>query len=104
MIAYSNKALAQNEFTGLTFECPPNANPCIPISGSSVLLQFGLDSPWLWYCIIINIGLSIGFCIIGFFFFIKTSKPAMRLRSNVSSQSEVKAIPMTLIEQKNETT
>ena len=48
------------------------------------MTQFSLDSPWLWYCVIINIGISVGFAIIGFLAFQRTSRPLMRLKSDVS--------------------
>ena len=87
-ISYSNKALAQNEFEGLTFtiSCPNNSTTCITTTGSAVLSQFALDKPWLWYCILINVALSIAYMIIGAIGFAKTTAPLLRLSSESPSK------------------
>ena len=78
IIAYSNKALSQNEFNGLTFTCGPESVQCIT-TGEQVLEIYALKSPWLWHCVIINLMISIVFAILGYVFFAYTSAPMMRL-------------------------
>ncbi|KAJ3087492.1 ATP-binding cassette sub- G member 2 [Quaeritorhiza haematococci] len=79
IIAYSNKALAQNELRGLPLRCTPGSAALCYDNGDQVLSSFGLESPSLWYCILINVGLSVGFLVIGFLLFNRTSRPLMRL-------------------------
>ena len=89
IVSYSNKALSQNEFDGLVFECGPKAAPgCTARTGTQILDDFGLNNIWLWNCVLINIGLSFGFAILGYIFFARTSKPLMRLTSDVPLGSE----------------
>ena len=80
MIAYSNKALAQNEFRGLKFFCPPFGFQCI--SGEQILDSFALDDIPLWYCVLINVGISFVLGLLGYFFFLNTSSPSIRLVSD----------------------
>ena len=77
-ISYSNKALAQNEFDGLVFKCVAGA-PCFA-TGADVISSYSLSNPTLWYCVIINVGISVGVLAIGFFAFNRTSRPLMRLK------------------------
>ena len=92
-ISFSNKALAQNEFNGLTFNvsCPSNPNGC-QTSGSDILKRFALDTPSLWYCVLINVALSIAYMIIGAIGFSKTTAPLMRLSSDPPSKKTKKGI------------
>lgn len=89
-ISYSNKALAQNEFYGLNFAypCPNNPNITCTNSGEEVITNLvALDKPSLWYCVLINVALSIGFIIIGAIGFAKTTAPLMRLSTDPPSKS-----------------
>ncbi|KAI9141200.1 P-loop containing nucleoside triphosphate hydrolase protein [Paraphysoderma sedebokerense] len=79
LIAYSNKALSQNEFSGLTFTCSPNTPGCIA-DGDKVLDIYDLDAPSLSNSIIILWGIGVGFVILGYFFFRISSRPLMRLK------------------------
>ena len=91
IIAYSNKALAQNEFEGLTFTCGPTAPPtCRSQTGAEVLSTFGLDNISLWNCVIINVAISFGFAFLGYLFFQRTSAPLMRLRTDPPGKEEKK--------------
>jgi hypothetical protein len=83
IISYSNKALAQNEFDGLTFGCPSNTPNCTPRTGTMILDEFGMDNIWLWYCVLINVGLSVFLAFLGYIFFSRTSRPLMRLKSDI---------------------
>jgi hypothetical protein len=89
-IAYSNKALAQNEFYGLNFSypCPNNASNTCNTSGADAMKLYALDTPTLWYCVLINFGLSIAFTIIGAIGFAKTTAPLFRLSSDAPSKSK----------------
>jgi hypothetical protein len=91
-ISYSNKALAQNEFDGLNFAypCPDNPNNICNVAGNDAIKLVGLENPSLWYCVLINVGLSLAFMIIGVIGFAKTTAPLMRLSSDSSSKSEKK--------------
>ncbi|KAI8852325.1 P-loop containing nucleoside triphosphate hydrolase protein [Chytridium lagenaria] len=77
IISYSNKALAQNELEGLTFTCPPQGQ-CLT-DGRAVIANFALNTPGIWPCVFINIGLGMSFVLIGYFLFRQTSKPLLRL-------------------------
>ncbi|KAJ3220186.1 ATP-binding cassette sub- G member 2 [Dinochytrium kinnereticum] len=78
LITYSNKALAQNEFKGLTFECNRPGN-CLT-NGEDILANFALNTPdSVWLCILINLGLSVIFILVGYVLFRRTSKPQLRL-------------------------
>jgi len=90
-IAYSNKALAQNEFEGLSFQCNPGA-VCYE-TGKQVLSAFAYDNIPLWTCVAINVGLMVGFLIIGFAFFQRTSRPSEMLNVKEDpAAAEVKQI------------
>ena len=90
-ISYSNKALAQNEFNGLSFDCPlgpaGQCSRCVP-NGSDVLSGSGIDNIWLWYCVIINLAMSFGYFIIGAVCFSKTTAPLLRLEPDSNSKAE----------------
>lgn len=74
-IAYSNKALAQNEFEGLVFTCEEGSSLCYE-TGLDVLNAFKYNDISIPVCIAINLGLMMGFTILGFAFFQKTSRPS----------------------------
>ncbi|KAH6562521.1 hypothetical protein BASA62_009057 [Batrachochytrium salamandrivorans] len=78
IVAYSNKALTQNEFGGLVLD------PCAPgrtcyATGEDVIREFSLGNPSLWVCVIINVGISVVFLIAGYFMFDRTSRPLLKL-------------------------
>ena len=74
------KALAQNEFNHLTFNCTGvTSTACYP-TGQSVISAFALENPGLWYCVIINVGLATAFLGFGFLFFNTTTRPLLRLK------------------------
>ena len=79
IIAYSNKALAQNEFDeNLKFPCV-QGQPCYS-NGLDVISAFSLGTPSLWICVIINVSIAIGFLILGFFFFELRTRPLSKLK------------------------
>ncbi|KAH9252747.1 hypothetical protein BASA81_009256 [Batrachochytrium salamandrivorans] len=78
IIAYSNKALTQNEFGGLVLD------PCAPgrtcyATGEDVIREFSLGNPSMWGVCIINVGISVVFLIAGYFMFDRTSRPLLKL-------------------------
>ncbi|KAJ3412648.1 hypothetical protein HDV05_000398 [Chytridiales sp. JEL 0842] len=78
IISYSNKALSQNEFPGLVFNCQPNG-PCYK-TGEQVLEVFAYTNPnGIWTCVGINLALAAAFTMLGYVLFRRTSKPLMRL-------------------------
>jgi hypothetical protein len=79
VLGYTMKALAQNEFTGLKFECFPGQTSCTS-TGEQVLENFSFGSIPLWDCVLINVGFSFAFIILGYFFFSRTSAPSIRLK------------------------
>ncbi len=79
IIAYSNKALAQNEFRGVTLDCTGSKIACFQ-NGDDILKFFGYDFPSLWYSILINACIGLAFLIIGYLGFRKTSEGLMRLK------------------------
>ena len=78
IVAYSMKALAQNEFVGLTFECFPGQPACTS-TGEQVLTNFAINNMTIEKAVVINFAISVGFTILGYFFFSRTSKPSIRL-------------------------
>lgn len=78
-ITYCNKAFAQNEFNNLALSCQPGSSFCYS-NGSDVIQAFSLGTPSLWYSILINVCLGIGFLLLGSLAFVKTSAPLMRLK------------------------
>ncbi|KAJ2999804.1 ATP-binding cassette sub- G member 2 [Globomyces sp. JEL0801] len=79
MITYTNKALAQNEFSEtLKFTCEPG-QPCYS-SGPDVVKAYSLNTPSLWECIGINASMGLLFMIIGLVMFSRTSRPLLRLK------------------------
>lgn len=79
-VSYSNKALVQNEFDeNVKFTC--SAGQACYSNGLQVVSAFGLGTPSLWICVIINLSLAMTFLIIGYFQFNRTSRPLMKLRS-----------------------
>lgn len=74
-ITYSIKALTQNEFNGAKFDaCSPNASLCFP-SGDAVVKLWGYDDIELWTAVYCNLALTSGFLILGFVFYLQSSKP-----------------------------
>ncbi|KAL2917532.1 hypothetical protein HK105_202815 [Polyrhizophydium stewartii] len=79
IISYTNKALNQNEFYGLTLA------PCSPggmcySSGELVVSSFSLNSPSLWMSAGSNLIIAFGFYFIGYLLFDRTSRPLLRLK------------------------
>ncbi|KAJ3101117.1 ATP-binding cassette sub- G member 2 [Phlyctochytrium planicorne] len=78
LITYTNKALAQNEFQGLTFTCN-KPGQCLT-NGDDILSIYSLNSPnSVWACIVINLAMSVVYIVIGYVLFRRTSKPLLRL-------------------------
>ncbi|KAJ2999805.1 ATP-binding cassette sub- G member 2, partial [Globomyces sp. JEL0801] len=78
MITYTTKALNQNEFNGMKFDCVPGI-PCYK-TGEDVIKAFAYENPGLWNCIIINFAIGLFFMIVALFVFARTSAPLMRLK------------------------
>jgi hypothetical protein len=69
-----------NEFTSsLKFECAAGANQCFS-DGSEVVKTFALETPGLWYSVLINACLAILFCLLGMIVFHRTSAPMQKLK------------------------
>ena len=81
IVPYTNKAFAQNEFTGLTFSCPANATQCVPRTGESILSDFSLNDIPLWTALGINMTLMKVFLIAGYVMFSVTSRPPTKLKT-----------------------
>ncbi|KAI9352051.1 P-loop containing nucleoside triphosphate hydrolase protein [Obelidium mucronatum] len=79
LISYSYKGLMQNEFGGLELQCPPQMR-CTTYQGDVIVEQYSLDSPSKYWCVLINFGLAVGFLVMGYFFFQRTSRPLLRLK------------------------
>lgn len=78
-IAYSNKALSQNEFNGLNFSVC-STRGCIKQTGAEILSQYGLDNISLWTSVGINVAIMIGLTLLGYAFFQRTSRPSEMLQ------------------------
>ena len=82
-IYYAYVALANNEMNGLVFGCQ---NSSIPLSkcnvtGEAIVETFNLDDLRHWqYAIWINALLGVGAAIIGYFLFVRQSRPLMKLK------------------------
>ncbi|KAJ3410044.1 ATP-binding cassette sub- G member 2 [Chytriomyces hyalinus] len=79
IIGYTYKGLMQNEFGGLSLKCSP-AMRCETYFGETVVAQFALDSPTIWYCVLINCCIGIVLLGLGYTFFQRTSRPLLRLQ------------------------
>ncbi|KAI9208487.1 ABC-2 type transporter-domain-containing protein [Polychytrium aggregatum] len=83
IISYSNKALNQNEFSGLTFNmCSANITnpgPTCFTSGDYIVQDHNLNNPDKWMCILANVIIGLCFLILGYAFFQRTSRPLQRL-------------------------
>ena len=93
IIGYTNKALAQNEFSGLSFPCPPaisngtstaaaNATQVARCteSGEHILSTVALDNFGFWDCILVNAGFMFGFYILGYIAYHYTTAPLRKLK------------------------
>lgn len=77
IIAYTNKAISQNELNGLKFNC--DVQPCFA-NGTQVLNTYSLTAPdGVWSCVGINAGFAVFFSFVGYLLFKRTSKPLLRL-------------------------
>ncbi|TPX31490.1 hypothetical protein SmJEL517_g05210 [Synchytrium microbalum] len=74
-VTYSNKALDQNEFTGLVF--PAGG---LYSTGEAVISTYKVDNPAMWYCILINFCMALGWMFLGYLGFDRTSRPLLRLK------------------------
>ncbi|KAJ3248294.1 ATP-binding cassette sub- G member 2 [Chytriomyces hyalinus] len=79
IIGYTYKGLMQNEFDGLSLKCSP-AMRCETYFGETVVAQFALESPTIWYCVLINCCIGIVLLGLGYTFFQRTSRPLLRLQ------------------------
>ncbi|KAJ3084541.1 P-loop containing nucleoside triphosphate hydrolase protein [Rhizoclosmatium globosum] len=79
LISYSYKGLMQNEFQGLSLACTPTMN-CTTYQGDIVVVQYALDSPTKYICVLINFLLALAFLTLGYTCFQRTSRPMMRLK------------------------
>ena len=76
---YANKALIQNEFSGLLLGCQ---NGVCSIKGENVIKDLALETPSIWYCVMWNVVLAVGFSTIGCIVFAITTRPIMRLKQD----------------------
>jgi hypothetical protein len=88
-ISYSNKALNQNEFYGLTFNTTRPGQNVTFDSGVNIVEIQKLNNPPMWWCIVINAGLGLTFLLLGFIFFNKTSAPLLRLNTKPVPKKEM---------------
>ncbi|KAJ3265513.1 ATP-binding cassette sub- G member 2 [Chytriomyces hyalinus] len=79
IISYSYKGLIQNEFLGLSLRCSPEMR-CVTYLGDTVVAQFALETPTIWYCVLINCCLGVFLLGLGYTFFQRTSRPLLRLK------------------------
>eukprot|EP00842_Homolaphlyctis_polyrhiza_P003323 jgi/Hompol1/3992/HPOL_000688-RA len=79
IIAISNKALAQNQFAGLSLTCTDPRAVCFR-DGQQVIDTFSLGSPGIWESIGQNVGLMILMLALAFIAFSRTSQPTLRLK------------------------
>ncbi|KAI8908416.1 hypothetical protein EDD86DRAFT_17287 [Gorgonomyces haynaldii] len=78
-IAYSNKAINQNEFdANLVFRCTPG-QPCYK-DGTQVISALALGDPPIWQCELSNVAIAAGFLILGLIGFSRSSRPLSRLK------------------------
>ncbi|KAJ3040325.1 hypothetical protein HK097_002587 [Rhizophlyctis rosea] len=78
---YGFRALMQNEFTGLTFSCPPDlaaTGRCLQ-NGDQVLANFGVQKPSVWLCCVALICLGVGFNLVAYVLLRLTGKMKLRL-------------------------
>lgn len=78
LVYLSYSALAQNQFNQIDFDCG-NSLACTP-DGSAVLPLFNLDDLWLWWCVLVNLSMTIAYFIIGFYLFNWRSRPLKKLK------------------------
>jgi ABC-type multidrug transport system ATPase subunit/ABC-type multidrug transport system permease subunit len=78
-IAYSNKALAQNEFYGLVFPCAETLPECT-ITGEEIISKNSLDNVSIWQAVTINSGFTIAFYIAGYIAFSLTCSKRLKLQ------------------------
>ncbi|KAI8994417.1 ABC-2 type transporter-domain-containing protein [Gaertneriomyces semiglobifer] len=79
-IAWTQKALSQNEFSGLVFDCSVDDIGCIP-TGETALAVYKLDGIGLWTCIGINFAMGVGLLLLGYYMYKRTTRPAIRLEA-----------------------
>jgi ABC-type multidrug transport system permease subunit len=82
-IAYTNKALNQNEFDAEFKYCATTPiNGVCPqfISGIDIIKETALDTPGLWICVIINLAIAVGYLLLGALAFSRTTRPLLRLK------------------------
>lgn len=78
IVSYTNKALNQNEFQGLKFDCQPFQ--CLYRDGEQVLELFHFDNVSIWNSVLAVAGLGLSFFFTGYFLFRLNSKPLLRLK------------------------
>ncbi|KAJ2386715.1 hypothetical protein H4S02_003721 [Coemansia sp. RSA 2611] len=74
MFFYAYAGLMQNEFGGLTFTCGSNDTACYA-TGEDVISKYGLDQLPIWACVVINLGLGVGFFAIAYCLLRWVAKP-----------------------------
>lgn len=78
-ISYSNKALVQNEFdSAIKFTCSPG-QACFA-DGAAVVSSYGLGTPSLWVCVLLNVLIALVMLVVGYMAFLRTSRPLMKLK------------------------
>ena len=77
-IHWSYNALAQNEFTGLLFNCIGVSGACYP-TGQNVIDSYALNDLSLWWSELANLGLFLSWIYLGYLAFSSKSRPLSRL-------------------------
>ncbi|KAI8901915.1 P-loop containing nucleoside triphosphate hydrolase protein [Globomyces pollinis-pini] len=80
LIAYSNKALVQNEFdSNISFDCELKGGACYT-DGTKVVEGYGLATPGLFEAVLCNVVVGTTCLLLGLISFNRTSRPLLRLK------------------------
>jgi hypothetical protein len=78
-IAWANKALVQNELSGVPLVCDNPLKICFK-NGEAVISYLSFGKQEYWLCAGSLAALTLGFLIIGMIFFERLSRPNLRLK------------------------
>ena len=74
--------MQQVEFYGRTFNCASRNREggCVAVTGEDIVKNSGLNTPYLGEVTLINVGMTVVFCIIGMYGFYRTTRPLLKLK------------------------